>query len=616
MGSVEAVTAAVAGRYSIERELGTGAMATVYLARDIKHSRQVAIKVLRSDLTATLAAERFLREIEIAARLQHPNILGLIDSGREAGVLYYVMPYVDGESLRTRLSREGELSIATGLRILDGVAQALAYAHARGVVHRDVKPENILLTDYSGRASGGHSHALVADFGIAKAITTAAEAGTSSTSLTDIGVAVGTPAYMAPEQASADRQSDQRADIYSFGVVAYEIFGGQPPFSGPSAQHVIAAHMTEVPPALSTLRPAIPAGLEDLIMRCVEKRPADRWQTADDIVARLDNVVVPASAAAPRDRSHKRLAERSFRLTADVCRQLDRRTLDPRLIGAEMRYVDNLAPSDTAVFFLHGLGQDDSVFAPLLREAPYRGIGITMYGFEQAARQRVPLSGADHAVLVRELIRSIVEQDHPSQVILVGFSSGADLYLEMLAAPAYQERPLPIAGLIDLSPNLSVETCFVSRVFAKLHSGNENALLHDLSDFATGAKSLHEWLNVHEYLVRTLRKFQADPGPLQRYNADVFGAFQKRGMDQFIDWYRCATAQVQRAVFVFEDTEVCNRLVQELRLRNFDEGVLGERYRDDSLVVEPGADHFDLARPERLSKYIDEMLACLAVTSG
>lgn len=609
---MNAVAAALASRYSIERELGTGAMATVYLARDLKHGRQVAIKVLRQDLTATLAGERFLREIDIAARLQHPNIVGLIDSGRDGDVLYYVMPFVDGESLRTRLEREGELSIATGLRILAGVAEALAHAHARGVVHRDIKPENILLTDYSGRGSGQQSHALVADFGIATAITTAAAAGASPASLTDIGVAVGTPAYMSPEQASADRRSDQRADIYSFGIVAYEIFGGAPPFSGPTAQHVVAAHMTQTPEPLSALRPTIPAELETLVMRCVEKRPADRWQSADEIVTGLDRLTGPAARGAAGDRARAKLAGRSFHVTAEVCRQLDRKTLDPRLIGAAMRYVDNQTPSDIMIFLLHGLGQDSSVFDSLLRASPYRGIAMTMFGFEHTARQRIPLSSADHAVLVRELIRSVVDQEHPRQVALVGFSSGADLYLEMLADPSYRDRPLPIAGLINLSPNLSIETCFVSRVFAKLHGGDEEALLGDLRQFATGANSLHEWLNVHEYMVRTLRKFQADAEPLQRYNADVFGAFQRRGIDQFIDWYRNAATQVRQVVFVFEDTEICNRLVQDLRLRNLDEGVLGERYRDDSLVIEPGADHFDLADPERLTKYIDETLACLA----
>ncbi|MEO6331215.1 MAG: serine/threonine-protein kinase [Gemmatimonadaceae bacterium] len=609
---MKAVSTALATRYSIERELGTGAMATVYLAHDLKHRREVAIKVLRRDLAATLAGERFLREIEIAARLQHPHILGLIDSGRDGDILYYVMPYVKGESLRTRLGREGELSIAAGLRILAGVAEALAYAHARGVVHRDVKPENILLTDYSGRRSGLHSHPLVADFGIAKAITTAVEAAASPTSLTDMGVAVGTPAYMAPEQASADPHSDHRADIYSFGIVAYEIFGGAPPFSGPTPQHVIAAHMTKTPDPLSGLRPAVPAELEDLVMRCVEKRPADRWQTADEIVARLDQLSAPHPSRASSERPRAKLAERTFRLSPDVCRQLNRETLDPRLIGGEMRYHDNNTPSDTIVFYLHSLGSDGTMFETVMRESPYRGIAATMFGFEPDARQRVPLSGFDHAVLIRELIREVISREHPRRVLLVGFSSGSDVFFEMLNSPSYDDRPLPVDGFLALSPNLSLETCFVSRVFAKLHGGDAAALLDELRQFAIGARTLHEWLNVHEYLVRTLRKFQADAEPLQPFSADICRRFEERGIDQFVDWYRAATARVSCVLCVFEDTETCNRLAQQLRLRNLDEGVLGERYRDESLVIEPGADHFDLADLDRLARYIDETLARLA----
>lgn len=614
MAPMGELSAALNGRYFVERELGSGAMATVYLARDLKHGREVAIKVLRRDLAATLAGERFLREIAIAAQLQHPHILGLIDSGRDGDVLYYVMPYVSGESLRTRLEREGELSIATGLRILAGVAEALAYAHASGVVHRDVKPENILLTDYSSRAGGAPTHALVADFGIAKAITTAAEAGSSPGSLTDVGVAVGTPAYMSPEQASADRSSDHRADVYSFGIVAYEIFGGSPPFSGPTAQHVLAAHVTQAPEPLSARRPAIPAELEELVMRCVEKRPADRWQTADDIVRRLDQLAVPAAGATTSPRRRTKLVERSFRLSAEVCRQLDRKTLDARLIGDEMRYHDNQVTSDTLVFYLHGLGQDDAAFHPVLRESPFRGIGLTMYGFEPGTRRRIPLSSADHAVLMRELIREVIAREHPRVVLLVGFSAGADLFFDMIATSGDAHPPPAIDALLALTPNLSLDTCFVSRVYARLHGGDEAAILEDLRQFATGARSLHEWLNVHGYLVGILRKFGADAEPLQRYSSDICRRFEERGLDQFVDWYRTASSRLKCLLCVFEDTETSNRLVQQLRLRNLDEGALGDRYRDESLIIEPGTDHFDLAEPERLAGYVNEILTRLTAT--
>ncbi|HEU5050817.1 MAG TPA: protein kinase [Gemmatimonadales bacterium] len=276
----------LADRYVIERELGQGGMATVYLATDLRHERQVAVKVLRSDLSASIGSERFLQEIRIAARLGHPHILPLHDSGTADGLLYYVMPYIAGESLRQRLARQGELPVADAVRILRDVADALAYAHEHGVVHRDIKPENILL---SGR------HALVADFGVAKAVSEA----TGRSQLTTAGVALGTPAYMAPEQAVADPHVDHRADIYALGVVGYEMLSGEPPFTGGTPQQVLAAHVTSAPPLLSARRPAIPPLLADALMRCLEKRPADRWQSAGDFLAQLEMLATPSGGSTP-----------------------------------------------------------------------------------------------------------------------------------------------------------------------------------------------------------------------------------------------------------------------------------------------------------------------------
>jgi len=237
-------------------------MATVYLAEDIKHRRKVALKVLRPELAATLGPARFVREIEIAAQLQHPHILPLLDSGEAAGFLYYVMPYIDGESLRDRLSKKGELPLAEATRLLRDVADALSYAHGRGVVHRDIKPDNVML---SGR------HALVMDFGVAKAVSEA----TGRNSLTSVGIALGTPTYMAPEQAAADPNVDHRADIYALGVMGYELLAGRPPFVGMTPQQVLAAHVTEAPKPVIELRPTCPPSLAETVMRCLAKRPTD-----------------------------------------------------------------------------------------------------------------------------------------------------------------------------------------------------------------------------------------------------------------------------------------------------------------------------------------------------
>jgi TolB-like protein/tetratricopeptide (TPR) repeat protein/tRNA A-37 threonylcarbamoyl transferase component Bud32 len=282
---LDRLTTALADRYRIERELGQGGMATVYLAQDLKHHRQVAVKVLRPDLAASLGADRFLREIEVAARLQHPHILPLHDSGEADDFLYYVMPYVDGESLRTRLA-QGELPIPDAVRILSEVADALAYAHARGVVHRDIKPDNVML---SGR------HALVMDFGVAKALSEA----TGRQQMTTVGVALGTPAYMAPEQAAAEANIDQRADIYALGVMAYELLTGRPPFTGMTAQQILAAHVTQTPEPLTNRRAACPPLLAALVMKCLEKRPADRWQSADEVTRQLDAMATSSGGMTP-----------------------------------------------------------------------------------------------------------------------------------------------------------------------------------------------------------------------------------------------------------------------------------------------------------------------------
>ena len=271
-------------RYRVERELGEGGAATVYLARDLRHDRPVAIKVFRPELAETLGVDRFTREIRTAANLQHPHILSVHDSGAADGLLYYVMPFVEGESVRARLQREGALPIADAVRILREVADALAFAHSQGVVHRDIKPDNVLM---SGK------HALVADFGVAKALSEAS----GRNDVTTMGVALGTPAYMAPEQAAADPHLDHRVDVYALGVLGYELLVGEPPFVRRSPQQVIAAHLSEAAPAVSQRRQSTPPALDALIARCLAKQPSDRYQSAEDVVAELERLATPTGMA-------------------------------------------------------------------------------------------------------------------------------------------------------------------------------------------------------------------------------------------------------------------------------------------------------------------------------
>lgn len=284
-GPSSPLASALTGSYTVLRELGAGGMATVYLAEDVKHGRQVAVKVLRPELAAALGPDRFPREIRILARLQHPHILPLHDSGEAAGFLFYTMPYVAGESLRERIDRDGPLPIHEAVRITREVTDALTAAHAAGVLHRDIKPANVML---SGR------HALVTDFGVAKAVRDA-----GGETLTTVGIAVGTPTYMSPEQATGQEEIDARSDIYAVGILAYEMLTGAPPFTAKNASAMLSAQVLETPVPLRERRAGVPPRLDEVVMRCLAKDPDGRWASAEALLAALEDVYTPSGGTTP-----------------------------------------------------------------------------------------------------------------------------------------------------------------------------------------------------------------------------------------------------------------------------------------------------------------------------
>ena len=296
--------------YTVERELGGGGMSRVFVAQDHRLGRRVVVKVLAPSLAATVSIERFKREILLSAGLQHPHIVPVLDAGELDGLPYFVMPFIEGESVRARIVR-GPLSVRETVSIMKDVARALAFAHSRDVVHRDIKPDNILLAATS---------AMVTDFGVAKALLTARQGGarSSSMTITGVGVSLGTPAYMAPEQAAADPSADHRADLYALGIVAYEMLVGAPPFHGRSPQALLAAQLSEAPPPLATRRYDVPVALVDLIMQCLEKEPARRPKSASEVARALENPDVLSGAFAVPPAARQRRRRKRWRYAVGV----------------------------------------------------------------------------------------------------------------------------------------------------------------------------------------------------------------------------------------------------------------------------------------------------------
>jgi pimeloyl-ACP methyl ester carboxylesterase len=302
-----------------------------------------------------------------------------------------------------------------------------------------------------------------------------------------------------------------------------------------------------------------------------------------------------------------------FRLTEAVCRKLRRSSFNPKMLGDEIEYLDNGARSDVLVCFLHAVGMDGADFAAHLRSLPYRAIAPTLYGYEPSRRRRFPLPLDDHLVLLRELLHELAGRSAPSAILVAGFSSGGDLALR-LAAPAPAEGAR-IDGVLALGCNLGLETCFVTRILARLETSSGDEIVKDLHALGGTIQGLDEWLSVHAYLVRILRKLQPQLTPLREFAREVIRPFQNPDENPFVQWYRDASAGAALRC-VFEDSEVCNRLLREVQLQNLDAGILGPHYREGSLHIEPEANHFDLLRLDLVSRHLDSLVEELAGPSS
>jgi TolB-like protein len=454
------LNAALTDHYVVDRELGRGGMALVFLARDIKHERFVALKTLRPEIAMALGRERFLREIKLAARLQHPNILPVYDSGAAGGTLFYVMPFVEGESLRDRLEREPQLPLDDALQITREVADALSYAHSHDVVHRDIKPENIML-------SGGH--AIVTDFGIARAVDAA-----GGDKLTETGLAIGTPAYMPPEQSAGTGKVDRRSDIYSLACVLYETLAGQPPFTGPTAHAIMARHSLDAVPRLKVVREAIPDDVESVIERALEKVPADRYQTAAQFRDALSSASTGAVSRVTATRRRSAMLRPSWRRPLPIAAGLAVLAVAGWLLTGGLR--DNRPPDNAGgldlkrvgVLYFQDLSADSSLgfLADGLTEGLIDQLSkvrtldvVSRNGVMPFRRAELPRDSIARAIDAGTLVEGSVEpvRDRVRVTVrLVDGASGADL----LRRASFEQ---PSGNLLSVRDTLAVEVARVLR---------------------------------------------------------------------------------------------------------------------------------------------------------
>jgi serine/threonine protein kinase len=599
------------GPYQITAALGTGGMGEVYRARDERLAREVALKVLPTAMCGDPERlHRFEREARAAAMLNHPNVITIYDIGTHANTTYLAMELLEGKTLRDELTR-GVMPVRRAIGWGIQIAIGLAALHEKGIIHRDLKPENVFLTK-DGRAK-------ILDFGIAKLVEKAAlanvgaDANLSATLTVETmpGTLLGSVGYMSPEQVRGE-EVDHRSDIFSLGAILYEMLSGVRAFVGSSAVEVLNAIVKQEPEDLTKKNPEISPALWGVVERALTKDACERFCSSLDVALVLKAVTPDARTAlhaARPSESRTEVVVREFALTERVCKQLDRSSLDPRIIGSQMQYADNCLESDVLLCYLHGTGLDAGDFTTILEGAHCRAVAPTLCGFERHSSRRIRLRIADHLVILREWLRHIVDRENIKAIVLIGFSTGADLWLEFACRGS--DFALPLTGLVALDTNVSFQTCWVTRILAQLSTNTPTQVIQELQTLSAGTRTLNEWLNIHEYLVRVLQKFQDNLEVLTEFAAEIVRPFESAGLEVFARRFRCASSAIPHIRYVFSGAGVFNpeaEAIASVKLTNLDTGFLGQAYSEDSIVVEYDADHFELLDPKRLKKYIDPIL--------
>jgi len=586
--------------FDITSKLGEGGMGEVYRARDTRLGREVAVKVLPESFTVDSDRfARFQREARVLASLNHPNIGTLYDLAEHEGLHFLVLELVEGEDLSDRLAN-GPVKGEEVLRLALEVTRGLEDAHSKGVVHRDLKPANIKLTP-DGTAK-------ILDFGLAKASDSQLDGEVSSeaptvTAETQAGVILGTAAYMSPEQARG-QQTDAQADIWSFGVVLWELLTGKRPFGGDTVPDVLAAVLrSELP--WHTLPTGTPQAIWRLLRRCLEREPKQRLHSIADARLEIEDAIADTeggSKAAPIDESTAP-REGTFRLTAEICRRFDRATLDPRVIGDDVLYLDNERESDILVCYLPGLGLDHRIFQETLSRSPYRGLALTFYGYEPNSEERPVMNWPDQFILLQEFLTAAIDRLTPDMVLLAGFSLGADTAFRFMVETDVD--PALIDGVLSLGCNLNLETCVFSGRLAEVANASSEEALPPLHAISESAHSLEEWIQIHRYLVEVVSKYKSDLRVLQSAAEAAVELFMDPARQPFAEWYRYATEHDTVVRCVTADTEHERVALRQLQIAHLDEGTLGPAFDDNHLFVEKGANHFDLLDSELIERHLE-----------